>query len=189
MAQIRPAAEPDLPAILAIYNHAILHTTAVYDYAPHTLAMRQDWYRAKVAAGLPVLVAETGDQVVGFGSLSPFRAWAAYKYTVENSIHIASAAQGQGLGGQMLAALVAAAEARDYHAIVAGIDADNAVSLHLHRRQGFEEVAHLRQVGYKFGRWLDLIFMERLLSTPDDPTELTGTTLATGLTTGLTTGK
>jgi phosphinothricin acetyltransferase len=160
---IRPAAESDLPAILAIYNHAIVHTTAVYDYEPHTLAMREAWYVAKVADQLPVLVATLGEQVVGFAALSWFRAWAAYRYTVENSLYVAPDQQGQGIGKQLLSASVAAARDRGFHTIVSGIDADNAASLHLHRQFGFEAVGQLHQVGYKFDRWLDLTFMQLLL--------------------------
>jgi L-amino acid N-acyltransferase YncA len=161
---IRPGTESDLPAILAIYNHAIINTTAVYDYEPHTLAMRETWYAAKVADGLPVLVATLDDQVVGFAALSWFRAWAAYRYTVENSLYVAPDQQGQGIGRQLLSASIEAARDRHFHTIVSGIDADNAASLHLHRQFGFEPVGHMRQVGYKFNRWLDLTFMQLLLN-------------------------
>ncbi|MEW5887826.1 MAG: N-acetyltransferase family protein [Pseudomonadota bacterium] len=171
MVAIRSAREADVPAILAIYNDAILHTTAVYDYAPHTLEMRLEWFRAKQQDGFPVLVAEEAGEVVGFGALGPFRAWAAYKYTVENSIYVAPGRRGQGIGKRLLPPLIEAARALDMHAIVAGIDAANEVSLRLHRAFGFEQVAHFRQVGYKFGRWLDLVFMQRLLDTPAQPRE------------------
>lgn len=162
-AMIRPATAADLPSILAIYNDAILHTTAVYDYAPHTLAMRQAWFAAKQQAGFPIIVAEAQGQVVGFGSLGAFRAWEAYRYTVENSLYVAPQSRGQGWGKQLLFHLIKAAENMQLHAIVAGIDADNVASLHLHQQLGFQEVAHFPQVGYKFDRWLDLKFMQRLL--------------------------
>lgn len=166
---IRPATEADLPDILAIYNDAILHTTAVYDYTPHTLAMRQSWWAAKQQAGFPVLIAEVQGQVAGFGSLGAFRAWEAYRYTAENSLYVAPDYRGQGLGKQLLTHLVDAAAALSLHAIVAGIDADNAVSLKLHEQLGFQEVAHFPQVGYKFDRWLDLKFLQRLLTVPQPP--------------------
>ncbi|MGD1862478.1 MAG: GNAT family N-acetyltransferase [Leptolyngbyaceae cyanobacterium] len=166
-ALIRPAGEADLEGILAIYNDAILYTTAVYDYAPHTLAMRQAWLATKQQAELPVIVAEVQGEVAGFGSLGPFRAWQAYQYTVENSLYVATNYRGQGIGKQLLTHLVTAAEQRNLRAIVAGIDADNIVSLKLHEQLGFQEVAHFRQVGYKFNRWLDLKFMQRLLTAPD----------------------
>lgn len=171
MITIRRATEADLPAILAIYNDAILHTTAVYDYTPHTLAMRQSWLAAKQADGLPVFVADDAGAVVGFSSLGPFRAWAAYKYTVENSIYIAPDRRGQGIGKLLLPPLIAAATAMDMHAIIAGVDAQNIASYKLHRAFGFEEVAHFREVGYKFGRWLDLKFLELILATPAAPHE------------------
>lgn len=160
---IRPATEADLSSILAIYNDAILNTTAVYDYAPHTLAMRQAWFEAKQQAGFPVVVAESAGQVVGFGSLGAFRAWEAYRYTVENSLYVTPESRGQGIGKQLLATLIDAARERQLHAIVAGIDADNITSLKLHYQFGFREVAHFPQVGYKFDRWLDLKFLQRLL--------------------------
>ncbi|MEM6519529.1 MAG: N-acetyltransferase family protein [Cyanobacteria bacterium P01_D01_bin.71] len=163
-ALIRPASEADLASILDIYNDAILNTTAVYDYAPHTLAMRQSWLAAKQQAALPVIVAELQGQVAGFGALGAFRAWQAYQYTVENSLYVAANHRGQGLGKQLLAHLIAAAEQMQFHAMVAGIDADNTISLKLHEQFGFQEVAHFHQVGYKFNRWLDLKFMQRLLS-------------------------
>ena len=171
MIEIRSATAADLPAILTIYNDAILTTTAVYDYQPHTLAMRQAWYEAKIAAGLPVFVADDAGMVVGFSSLGPFRAWAAYKYTVENSIYVAAERRGQGIGKLLLLPLIDAARQLEMHAIIAGIDATNVASYRLHQRCGFVEVAHFREVGYKFGRWLDLKFLELLLETPGAPRE------------------
>lgn len=162
-ALIRSATAADIPSILDIYNDAILNTTAVYDYAPHTLAMRQAWFAAKQQAGFPVIVAEVQERIAGFGSLGAFRAWEAYQYTAENSLYVAADSRGQGIGKQLLARLIEAAEHMQLHAIVAGIDADNVVSLRLHEQFGFQEVAHFQQVGYKFDRWLDLKFMQRLL--------------------------
>lgn len=121
---------------------------------------------AKQADGLPVLVADLNAKVVGFASLGHFRAWAAYRYTVENSIYVAPQYRGQGLGKRLLASLIEAAQAIDCHVIVAGIDADNVASCRLHEQFGFREVAHFHQVGYKFDRWLDLKFWELILPTP-----------------------
>jgi L-amino acid N-acyltransferase len=166
MVAVRPACEDDLPAILSIYNDAILTTTAVYDYAPHTLEMRREWYRGKVAGGWPLFVADEAGAVVGFSSLGPFRPWAAYKYSAEDSVYVAADRRGRGVGGLLLAPLIDAARSLRLHALVAGIDADNEASRRLHRAFGFEQVAHFRQVGYKFGRWLDLTFMQLLLDTP-----------------------
>lgn len=163
MLTLRPATETDLPALLEIYNDIILHTTAVYDYEPHTLDMRKAWYKAKVDGNYPVFVAEEDGRPVGFSSFGPFRAWAAYQFTVENSIYVAADQRGKGIGRALLEPLIEAARERGLHALIASIDATNAVSLKLHASFGFEEVARFREVGYKFGRWLDLVFMELIL--------------------------
>jgi phosphinothricin acetyltransferase len=170
-ATYRPAVEADLAEILAIYNHAIETTTAVYSYQPHTLEMRREWYAAKQREGHPVLVAERGGQVIAFGALGPFRAWPGYKYTVENSIYVAEPFRGQGVGKLLLRPLIEAARRLEMHAVIAGIDASNVASVHLHTSFGFHEVAHFREVGYKFGRWLDLKFLELLLETPLNPVD------------------
>lgn len=183
MPAIRPAQAADLPAILSIYNDAILHTTAVYEYAPHTLAMRSEWFAAKQAGGYPVLVATiadapasvapasvapasdaTGaDTVVGFGAFGSFRAGAAYQYTVENSVYVADGWRRQGIGRRLLLALIEEARRQGKHTLVGVIDADNQPSLHLHASCGFVEAAHFHQVGYKFDRWLDLKFLQLVL--------------------------
>lgn len=171
MISIRPAAEKDLPALLEIYNHVILHTTAVYSYQPHTMEARREWYASKLKDGLPVFVAEEDGRVVGFSSYGPFRAWPAYKYSIENSVYVAASERGKGIGKLLIQPLIDEARRQNYHAIIASIDASNQSSLRLHRSFGFEEVAHFRQVGFKFGRWLDLKFLELLLETPAHPTE------------------
>jgi L-amino acid N-acyltransferase len=167
MIAIRPALEADLPSILEIYNHVILNTTAVYQYVPQTLEMRKAWYDAKVKDGYPLFVAEEEGRVVGLSTYGPFRAWAAYKYTVENSVYVAEGHRGKGIARLLMQPLIDAARHQGYHAIVASIDATNDASIRLHQSFGFEEVAHFRQVGYKFGRWLDLKFLELLLA--DNP--------------------
>ncbi len=160
---IREATKEDLPQILDIYNDVILHTTAVYNYDPHTLEMRTDWFETKQQQGFPVFVAEESKVIVGFSSFGPFRAWQAYQYTVENSVYVKSDCRGKGVGKMLMKPLIEAAKNLDLHAIVAGIDASNEVSLALHKQFGFVEVAHFKEVGYKFNRWLDLIFMELIL--------------------------
>jgi L-amino acid N-acyltransferase YncA len=171
MINIRTARESDLPAILTIYNHIILHTTAIYQYEPQTLEMRKAWYDGRMKDGLPVFVAESDGQVAGFSSYGPFRAWPAYKYTVENSVYVSADQRGKGIGKLLILPLITAAGNSNLHSIIAGIDASNDASLRLHRSFGFEEVAHFKQVGYKFGRWLDLKFLELLLDTPENPNE------------------
>ena len=171
MITIREATQEDLPAILDIYNDIIVNTTAVYDYKPHTLEMRQQWFAMKQEQGFPVYVAEEGDVVYGFSTIGPFRNWAAYKYSVENSVYVAAAARGKGIGKLLIPPIIQAASERNMRTIVAGIDATNESSIKLHERFGFVEVAHFKQVGYKFGRWLDLKFLQLLLATPEKPEE------------------
>jgi len=168
---IRHAKESDLPQILAIYNDIILHTTAVYDYRPHTIEMRREWFEGKRIGNFPVFVAEDHDRIMGFSSIGPFRAWAAYKYTVENSIYVAAHSRGKGLGKLLLRPLIIEAKAKELHAMIASIDATNEPSLRLHKSFHFQEVAHFRQVGYKFEKWLDLKFLELIFDGPAHPVE------------------
>ncbi|MBV9732984.1 MAG: N-acetyltransferase [Verrucomicrobia bacterium] len=161
--EIRSAVSDDLEAMLVIYNDAIVNTTAVYDYQPRTADAQRQWFETKQAQSLPVFVAVDGATLVGFGSFGPFRPWPAYQFTVENSLYVDSAFRRKGAGAALLASLVTAAQTSGYHTMVAGIDATNEASLALHRKAGFEPVAHFREVGWKFERWLDLVFMERML--------------------------
>jgi L-amino acid N-acyltransferase YncA len=162
--ELRDAEQGDVAGILEIYNDVIAHSTAVYSEQPVSLEDRLAWLRARREQGYPVLVAVSGAQTLGFASFGDFRAWPCYRYTVEHTVHVRSGQRGQGLGGRLLEALIPRAAALGKHVLIAGIDADNVVSLKLHQRMGFERVAHFRQVGRKFDRWLDLIFMQRLLS-------------------------
>ena len=133
MITIRPARETDLPEILEIYNHVILHTTAVYAYEPHTLDMRKAWFDGKIRDGYPLFVAEDAGRVLGLSTYGPFRAWPAYKYTVENSVYVAVGQRGKGIARTLMAPLIDAAHRQGYHAIIASIDATNEASLRLHR--------------------------------------------------------
>ena len=171
MIQVRIARESDLPFLLGIYNEIILHTTAVYEYKTHTPAMRQRWYESKLREGFPVFVAEEENEVIGFSSYGPFRAWAAYKYSVENSVYVSERQRGRGVGKLLLEPLIQSAREKNMHVMIASIDATNIASLRLHKSFGFVEVACFREVGYKFGRWLDLKFLELVLETPLAPTE------------------
>ena len=171
MTTLRDAREEDLSGILAIYNHAIETTTAVFANRPHTLEMRKEWYGAKLAANLPVVVAVEGDRVVGFATYGPFRSWPGYKYSVEHSVYVALEERGRGIGRALVEELVRRAHAQDLHAIVAGIASENVTSIRLHRKLGFVEAGSLREVGLKFGRWLDLTFMVLILETPRSPRE------------------
>jgi len=171
MVTIRTAREEDLPAILDIYNHIILNTAAVYHYEAHTMDMRKAWYDGRLQGGFPVFVAEDDGKVVGFSSYGPFRPWPAYKYTMENSVYVADGQRGKGIGRLLMEPLIRHAREKGVHVIIAVIDADNEASVQLHRSFGFEEAGRLRQVGYKFGRWLNLTLMELLLDTPAHPVE------------------
>jgi L-amino acid N-acyltransferase YncA len=163
MIAIREAVEIDLPGMLVIYNDIILNTTAVYDYEPHTLAMRQQWFATKKQQGFPVFIAEEEGAILGFSSIGPFRAWAAYKYTVENSVYVATGARGKGIGKLLMPPLIEATRQRQLHTMAAGIDATNEASIRLHTHFGFVEVAHFKEVGYKFDKWLDLKFLQLML--------------------------
>jgi len=163
MITLRDATATDMAAILPIYNDAVVNTTAVFDYAPRSLEAQQGWFTAKQEQQLPVLLAVEGDAVLGFASYGPFRPWPAYRHTVENAIYIAPERRGQGIGKLLLPALFARAQAAGMHAMIAGITADNAASLRLHAQLGFREAGRLTEVGWKFERWLDLVFMEKRL--------------------------
>ena len=162
--EIRNASENDLPAILAIYNDVILNTTAVYSEQPHTLQMRKDWYNERIKNNFPVFIAWVDGKVAGFSSFGYFRIWPCYRYTVEVSVYVDILFRGKGISKILLQSLMHRAEVMNLHAMIAGISADNQISINLHQAFGFAEVAHFKEVGYKFGRWLDLKFFELLLN-------------------------
>lgn len=162
---IRPARLEDMPAILSIYNDAVLNTTASWDYEPSTLQQRVVWFEQHQDVGFPVLVAtDAANRVSGWGSLSRFREKIGYQYTVEHSVYVAADRRGQGIGRIIVQSLIDEAGRLGKHAIIGGVEASNEVSLRLHKSLGFEEVARFRQVGYKFDRWLDLVFLQRILA-------------------------
>ncbi|PHK94639.1 GNAT family N-acetyltransferase [Pseudoroseomonas rhizosphaerae] len=163
MPEIRDATEADLPALLAILNQAIRETTAIWHTAEATLEARQAWLRERQGRGLPVLVAVDGGVVRGFASYGDFRPFAGFAATAEHSVYVDPAAQGRGVGLALLEALVARGRAAGLHVMVGAIEAGNAASVALHRKAGFEEAGLLREVGRKFDRWLDLLFMTRRL--------------------------
>ena len=168
---IRQARETDIPGILEIYNDAILNTTALYTYDLFTLPMMQQWFKEKKAKALPVFVAVEGEGIAGFASYGPFRPWPAYKYSVEHSIYVHKDRRGEGISKKLLRMLIDHASAGNLHTIVAGIDSQNEVSINLHRQFGFKETGQILQVGYKFGRWLDLVFMQLILENNLQPNE------------------
>jgi phosphinothricin acetyltransferase len=163
MLEVRDASAADLPAILAIYNDVIATTTAVYREDPAPLEDRRAWWEDRVRRGYPVLVAEETGVVLGFASFGDFRAWPGYRFTVEHTVHVRSDYRGRGVGHALMTALLARGRALGKHVMMAGVDAENAGSIRFHERLGFERVGHLRQVGFKFGRWLDLVFLQKIL--------------------------
>lgn len=166
---VRDATLEDAADILAIYNHAAVHTTAVWTDGPADLASRRDWMIMRQQAGYPVLVAMKGSRVVGFASYGDFRPFPGYRHTVENSVYVDERHHRLGIGRSLLAALVERAVAMNKHAMVAGIEAGNAGSIALHASLGFTEVARMPEVGCKFGRWLDLVFMQKTLASQVNP--------------------
>lgn len=160
---IEDAREDDLPGILAIYNEILANSTAIYSDIPITLENRRAWWTERVTQGYPVLVARDGAGVAGYASFGDFRSWPGYRYTVEHTVHVRADRRGAGIGSRLVEQLVDRARALGKHAMIGGVDADNEASLRLHERLGFERVAHLKQVGRKFDRWLDLVFVELVL--------------------------
>jgi len=159
--QISDATEADLAGLLGIYNDVIATSTAIYSDVPVTLEERRQWWRSRTAQGYPVLAARDAHGVAGFATFGEFRAWPGYRFTVEHSVHVRANGRGQGIGTLLVQALLPRAAALGKHVMMAGVDADNAASIRFHERLGFERSGHLREVGYKFGRWLDLVFLQR----------------------------
>lgn len=159
-------------AILDILNEAIANSTALYDYQPRPAESMIAWFKAKTAGRFPVIGAvDEQDTLLGFASYGSFRAWPAYKYTVEHSVYVHHAHRGRGIGVALLRALVGAAREREVHVLVGGIDAANATSIALHEKLGFTPAGIVRQAGFKFGRWLDLAFYQLILDTPAHPVD------------------
>jgi phosphinothricin acetyltransferase len=159
---IRLATAADLPAIDDIYNHYVLCSTCTYQTEPTTPAERDAWFGDR-APQYPVTVAELNGEVIGWASLSRFRERSAYDRTVENAVYVSPTHQRRGVGSTLLADSVERAIAAGHHAIIAAIDAEQPGSIALHERHGFTRAAYLREVGFKFGRWLDVVYMQRLL--------------------------
>jgi L-amino acid N-acyltransferase len=161
-AALRPATEADLGAINDIYNHYVLHSTCTYQEEPESAEARRQWFHHHDGRH-PVIVAELDGQVVGWGSLSAYHARSAYRLTVENSIYVHHQHHRCGIGTRLLQELILRSRQAGHHAIIAGIDAEQDGSVALHTRFQFEKVGRLKQVGFKFGRWLDVIYLELVL--------------------------
>jgi L-amino acid N-acyltransferase YncA len=157
---IVPAARADLAEILSIYNEVIRNSTAVYQEVELTAERAEAWFAAKQSGGFPFLVARDASGVTGFGSFGEFRAWPCYRHSVEHSVHVRADRRGRGIGRTLVVELMGRAAAMQKHVMIAGIDAANPASIKLHESLGFSKVGHFHEVGFKFGRWLDLVFLQ-----------------------------
>ena len=157
---VRDATAADLPTILLIHNDAIATTTAIWDDEQVDVDDRRTWLETRQSAGLPVLVAELDGEVAGYASYGPWRPKSGYRFTMENSIYTHPDRRRRGVANALMPALLERARAGEVNAIVAGIESTNVVSIALHEKYGFRRVAHLPRVGFKFGRWLDLDYLQ-----------------------------
>ena len=166
---VRHACKEDCAAISEIYNHAVLHTAAIWNDTTVDTDNRIAWFEARTLAGYPVLVSEENGIITGYASFGDWRAFDGFRHTVEHSVYVHPDHQGKGIGRMLMKALII--EARDIgkHVMVAGIEAQNHASIHLHQTLGFVTTGQMPQVGTKFGRWLDLTFMQLQLDERSDP--------------------
>lgn len=156
---IRPARLDDIPAITDIYNDAVLRTTATFDTQPKTLDQQRAWFEAHDAQH-PILVAEEDGQVVGWASLSAYSDRCAYDGTAEDSVYVREDCRGRGIGRALLSKLIEEGRRCGLHTVLARVVGGNDGSVHLHEMFGFETIGVTREVGYKFGRWLDVVIMQ-----------------------------
>lgn len=157
---LRDAAEADMADVRDIYNHAVEHTTAIWNETLVDLANRIEWLKARKARGFPVLIAERAGRVAGYASYGDWRAFDGYRHTVEHSVYVDKDCRGLGIGEGLMLELIARASAADIHVMIAGIEAENTASIRLHEKLGFRIAGTFSEVGIKFGRWLDLTCME-----------------------------
>lgn len=161
---IRPYQKSDAPAIQEIINDSILNTSHNYDYDPKSLEEVATQFSGKLDDGFPVLVGETEGELVGYATFGKFRAKPGYNSTIEHSIYLTAKAQNLGLGTELMRQLIAIAKEQGYHVMIAGMDSENLGSYRFHERLGFKEVARFPEVAFKFGKWLNLVFMQLTLS-------------------------
>lgn len=170
--QLRPCTEDQLPEILDIFNDSILNSTALYDYETRTMDTMHAWYADKLKGNYPIVGAfDENDMLLGFATYGMFRVRPAYKYTVEHSVYVRPDKRGSGIGKILLREIIKKAEEQNYHVLVGVIDTSNAVSIKLHENEGFALNGVWKEVGYKFGKWLDAAFYQLILKTPEHPNE------------------
>lgn len=160
---VRTATLQDIETILDIVNYNILNTAAIYDYNVKSLPEMEQWFADKQNQGWPVLVAEINGDVAGYATYGTFRTKEGYKHTVEHSVYISHEHNGKGIGGKLLDALINLAKQEGYHTMIGCIDAENKGSIAFHKKYGFTEAGLLKQSAFKFGKWLDLVFMQLIL--------------------------
>lgn len=170
---IKSCTDKQLPEILDIFNDAIMHSTALYDYKIRTLEMIEDWYNDKQNLNQPIIGAFNSDNVLlGFASFGSFRPRPANKYTVEHSVYVHKYFRAKGIGKTLLNEIIIQAEKQNYHVLIGVIDTENKASIILHEKEGFELNGILKEVAFKFGKWLDVAFYQKTLKTPLNPDEL-----------------
>ena len=164
--------EDHAQAIVDIFNYEIVNTTALYEYHPRSLETMKAWFETKVKNNFPVIAAvDENGVLMGFASYGTFRAWAAYKYSVEHSVYIEKNFRGQGLAKMLMEELISLAKQQGIHVIIGAIDAANSGSISLHKKLGFNYSGTIKQAGFKFGKWLDFDFYQLILETPSEPVD------------------
>jgi L-amino acid N-acyltransferase YncA len=157
-------------AILEILNEAIINSTAIYDYDARTIESMVNWFQHKEIENSPIVgVVNNERKLIGFATYGTFRAWQAYKYSVEHSVYIHKDHRGKGHGRSLLKKLISAAKQQEYHTMIGGIDITNISSVILHEKLGFTHVGSVKEAAFKFNRWLDLGMYQLLLKTPNNP--------------------
>ena len=157
------ATKNDVPQILDIVNHYIENDTCIYDLEPRALEKQMEWFENQTSNNYPVLAAKIDNQLIGFASYSQFRPKVGYKFCMEHSVYVAHNQKGNGAGKMLLQALINIAEEQKIHTLIGGIDANNQNSIEFHKQFGFEIVGRMNEVGYKFDRWLDLVWMQKTI--------------------------
>jgi L-amino acid N-acyltransferase YncA len=166
--QVRPALPDELPAMRAIYEHHVLYGLASFEEEPPSLDEMRRRYEEVRARGLPWLAADFGGVLAGYGYCAPYRSRSAYRYTLEDSVYVRNGSEGRGVGSAILDALIRRCEALGYRQLVAVIgDSGHAASINLHASHGFVRVGTLRSCGFKLGRWVDSVLMQRPLGSGD----------------------
>lgn len=160
---LRKAKASDMIAVLEIYNDIVLNTTAIYNDQIRILEQQVEWFNTRVDSGYPIFVGEFENNVVGYCTYGSFRPWSCYKPTAEIGLHLNKSYRKRGFGTQMLEYLIKSATQEGYHSLIAGIDSENIKSINMHDKQGFKVVGNIQEVAYKFDRWLNLIFMQKIL--------------------------